>query len=298
MTATIIDGEAIAREIREGVRCRVAALAEAGHRPGLAVVVAGDDPASLTYVRTKSRACERAGIFCETIRLPGAVSQSALLGLIEDLNGDRRFHGLLVQQPLPAQIEPASVMSTVAPAKDVDGLHPCNMGRLLQGTPRFVPCTPAGIRELLLRSGHDPDGKRVVILGRSVLVGRPLAALLMQKRSGANATVTVCHSGTPDLASITRRAEILVVAVRSSRFLTAEMVGEGATVIDVGINRVPDPGAPSGTRLVGDVDFDSVSKKAGAITPVPGGVGPMTVAMLLANTLKAADPAHPEPVEG
>jgi len=289
VTAAIIDGEAIAREIRAEARAQVETLVQAGCRPGLAVVIVGDDPASVSYVKAKTRACERAGVYCETMSLTDDVSQARLLALIHDLNADVRFHGLLVQQPLPPQIDPGAVVSAVLPEKDVDGLHPLNLGLLLRGTPRFVPCTPAGIVELLLRSGNDPAGKRAVILGRSALVGTPLAPLLMQKRRGGNATVTVCHTATRDLAEITRQADILVAAIGRAGFVRAEMVREGAVVIDVGINRVEDATSPRGYRLVGDVDFEAVAAKAGAITPVPGGVGPMTVAMLVANTVKAAE---------
>jgi methylenetetrahydrofolate dehydrogenase (NADP+)/methenyltetrahydrofolate cyclohydrolase len=288
VSATIIDGEAIAREIRAEAKTRVEALLAVGCRPGLAVVIVGDDPASVSYVKAKTRACERAGVFCETISLADDVSQHSLLGIVRDLNADTRFHGLLVQQPLPVQIDPGAVVSAVLPKKDVDGLHPLNLGLLLRGTPRFVPCTPAGIVELLLRSGNDPEGKRVVILGRSALVGTPLAALLMQKRRGGNATVTVCHTGTRGLGEIALQADILVAAVGRAGFVSFEMVREGAVVIDVGINRVVDPSAARGYRLAGDVDFEAAAARAGAITPVPGGVGPMTVAMLVANTVQAA----------
>jgi len=291
VTATIIDGEAIAREVRAEAKAQVAALVQARCRPGLAVVIVGDDPASVSYVKAKTRACERAGVYCETISLSDEASQEQLLGLIRDLNADARFHGLLVQQPLPVQIDAGAVVSAVLPEKDVDGLHPVNLGLLMRGTPRFVPCTPAGIVELLLRTGHDPEGRRVVIVGRSALVGTPLAALLMQKRRGGNATVTVCHTATRELAEITLQAEILVAAAGRPRFIHAEMVREGTVVIDVGINRVEDATSPRGYRLVGDVDFEPVAAKAAAITPVPGGVGPVTVAMLVANTVKAAEGA-------
>lgn len=289
MTAERLDGEAIAQLVRAEVREHAAALRARGTYPGLAVVIAGDNPASLSYVRGKSRAATEAGIASETIRLPGDVTQADLLGLLADLNGDNRFHGLLVQQPLPETIDAGAVIRGVSPAKDVDGLHPLNAGLLLHGKPLFVPCTPLAVQELLVRSGHDPTGRRVVILGRSTLVGRPLATLLLQKARGADATVTVCHSATRDLAAITREAEILVAAIGRPHFVTAEMVAPGAVVIDVGINRVSDANRKRGYRLVGDVDAEQVAAKAAALTPVPGGVGPMTVAMLLANTVKAAE---------
>jgi methylenetetrahydrofolate dehydrogenase (NADP+)/methenyltetrahydrofolate cyclohydrolase len=286
---TVIDGESIAHEVRAEVRAGVESLVARGVRPGLAVVLVGDDPGSVSYVRGKTRACAEVGIDSETIRQPADLSQEALFRLLEDLNADPRFHGILVQQPLPPQLDSDAVIRAVSTDKDVDGLHPSNAGLLLHGDPRFVPATPAGVQELLLRSGHDPSGRRVVIVGRSNLVGKPLAALLVQKARGANATVTVCHTGTRDLAALTCEAEILVAAIGLPRFITEEMVSAGAVVVDVGVNRVEDASRRRGYRLVGDVDFDAVAPKAAAITPVPGGVGPMTVAMLLANTLKAAE---------
>ena len=288
MTATLIDGETIAHEVRAQVRADVDLLLRRGVRPGLAVVLVGDDPGSISYVRGKTRACTEVGIESETIRRPEDFSEQALFGLLEDLNADARFHGILVQQPLPAQLDSDAVIRAVSTDKDVDGLHPSNAGLLLHGDPRFVPATPAGVQELLLRSGHDPSGRRVVIVGRSNLVGKPLAALLVQKARGANATVTVCHTGTRDLGAVTRDAEILIAAIGLPQFITADMVSEGAVVIDVGVNRIEDASRRRGYRLVGDVDFEAVSEKAAAITPVPGGVGPMTVAMLLANTVRAA----------
>jgi methylenetetrahydrofolate dehydrogenase (NADP+) / methenyltetrahydrofolate cyclohydrolase len=289
MGAKIINGEAIARSIRSELQQRVLRLSERGLQTGLAVVVVGEDPASLSYIRAKTRAAEEAGIACETLRLSETVSQEELLVLIGSLNADPRYHALLVQQPLPPQIDPNAVVEAVAPEKDADGLHPFNAGLLLQGRPRFVPCTALGIYELLRISGHDPAGKRVAILGRSNLVGKPLAALLMQRGCGGDATVTVCHRQTAGLSDITRDANIVVAAAGCPGLISAPMIAPGAIVIDVGINRVPDPSHPRGYRLVGDVDFESVSEIAGAITPVPGGVGPMTVVMLLANTVKAAE---------
>jgi methylenetetrahydrofolate dehydrogenase (NADP+)/methenyltetrahydrofolate cyclohydrolase len=286
--AAIIDGEAMAAEIRLEVCGQVERLRERGVHPGLAVVLAGEDPASLSYIRSKARACDEAGIVCETIGCPADIPQEQILELIRELSCDPRFHGILVQQPLPEQIDRRAIVSSVAPEKDVDGLHPVNMGLLLEGRPHFVPCTALAVQQLLLRSGHDPAGKRVAIVGRSNLVGKSLAALLMQPGRGGDATVTVCHRCTPDLAEVTSQADIVVAAAGQPGLVTAEMVREGATVIDVGINRISDPGRRRGYRLVGDVDFEPVSWKAGAVTPVPGGVGPMTVAMLLVNTLKAA----------
>ena len=290
MTATVIDGRLMAEEIRGEVAEGVRALRErAGVVPGLAAVLAGNDPASAVYVRNKRRACDEAGMFSETIELPWETTQSDLTGVVERLNADERFHGILVQLPLPPHIDEQAVILTIDPDKDVDGMHPVNAGRLLAGTPRFLPATPAGVQQMLVRSGNAPDGKHVVVLGRSNIVGKPLAALLMQKAPGANATVTVCHTATRNTAELTRQADIVVAAIGRPRALTADMVREGAVVIDVGINRVDDPTRKAGYRLVGDVDYDAVAERASAITPVPGGVGPMTIAMLLTNTLRAAE---------
>jgi methylenetetrahydrofolate dehydrogenase (NADP+)/methenyltetrahydrofolate cyclohydrolase len=291
MPADIIDGEAIAQTIHTDTAARIERLRGRGHRPGLAVILVGDDPASLTYIRAKRRACADVGIRCEVIRLSGGVSASTLLGLIADLNAEPCFHGLLVQLPLPEHLDPLTVVRAVQPEKDVDGQHPLNLGLLLQGAPDLVPCTPAAVQQLLLRSGHDPAGKHVVVLGRSNLVGKPLAALLMQRSATANATVTVCHRQTPRLESITKQADILVVATGSPAFVTRRLVRPGAVIIDVGVSRVADSSRRRGYRLVGDVDFDDVREYASAISPVPGGVGPMTVAMLLANTVAAAERA-------
>ena len=289
MGATLLDGARIAAEVRGEVAADVREMqARHGVTPGLAVVLAGDDPASAVYVRNKGRACQEAGMASETFILPQETSQKELLALLERLNGDARYHGILVQLPLPSHIEEEAAVRALDPAKDVDGLHPENMGRLVLGSPRFPPCTPSGIQQILLRSGYPPDGKHVVICGRSTIVGKPLALLLVQKRDGANATVTVCHTGTPDVAAVTRQADILVAAAGRPNPVTADMVKPGAAVVDVGINRVDDPSRKRGYRLVGDVDFAGVSEVAAAITPVPGGVGPMTIAMLLSNTLRAA----------
>ena len=289
MTATVIDGKQMAEEIRGEIAEETRALRERlGITPGLAAVLVGGDPASAVYVRNKRRACDEADMVSETIQLPEETTQEELIGLVRQLNADPRFHGILVQLPLPPHIEEREVILAIDPDKDVDGMHPINGGRLMEGSPRFLPATPAGVQQMLVRSGNDPAGKHVVIVGRSNIVGKPLAALLVQKASGANATVTVCHTGTRDLPALTRQADIVVAAIGRPRALTADMVAEGAVVIDVGINRVDDATRKSGYRLVGDVDYDAVAEKASAITPVPGGVGPMTIAMLLTNTLRAA----------
>ena len=285
----ILDGAALAQEIRGEVATGVEEmLGKHQVTPGLAAVLVGDDPASAIYVRNKRRACAETGIFSESFEMPADTSESEVLALIQRLNQDERFHGILVQLPLPPQINEQGVIEVVSPGKDVDGIHPFNLGKLAQGRPDFVPGTPGGIQQLLLRNGYDPAGRNVVICGRSEIVGKPLAMLLMQRKEGANATVTVCHTRTKDLPSVTGQADILVAAMGQPRMITADMVKEGAVVIDVGINRIDDSSRKQGYRLVGDVDFEAVSEKAGAITPVPGGVGPMTIAMLLVNTLTAA----------
>ncbi|MXW29166.1 MAG: bifunctional methylenetetrahydrofolate dehydrogenase/methenyltetrahydrofolate cyclohydrolase FolD [Chloroflexi bacterium] len=289
MTATVIDGKQMAEDIRGEVADETRAFKErSGITPGLAAVLVGDDPASAVYVRNKRRACDEADMFSETFELPAETSQEELIALVRQLNTDSRFHGILVQLPLPPHIEEREVILSIDPDKDVDGMHPVNGGRLLEGSPRFLPATPAGVQQMLVRSGNDPAGKHIVIVGRSNIVGKPLSILLMQKAPGANATVTVCHTGTRDLAALTRQADVVVAAIGRPRALTADMVADGAVVIDVGINRVDDATRKSGYRLVGDVDYDAVAEKASAITPVPGGVGPMTIAMLLTNTLRAA----------
>ena len=287
--AKILDGQALAKEVRGEVAAGVVEMGE-NHQviPGLAAVLVGDDPASAVYIRNKRRACDEVGMFSETFALPASTSQDELLELVDRLNQDSRFHGILVQLPLPDQIDQYAVIEALDPRKDVDGIHPFNAGQLLQGRAAFVPGTPAGIQQLLLRNGYDPAGRDVVVCGRSEIVGKPLAALLMQRKSGANATVTVCHTRTTNLAAHTRRADILVAAIGQPKAITADMVKNGAVVIDVGINRVEDATRRRGYRLVGDVDFEAVSEKAEAITPVPGGVGPMTIASLLVNTLAAA----------
>ncbi|MBI4300992.1 MAG: bifunctional methylenetetrahydrofolate dehydrogenase/methenyltetrahydrofolate cyclohydrolase FolD, partial [Chloroflexi bacterium] len=286
MTAKIIDGNKIAEEIRAEVAAQVQDLKERQNiSPGLAVVLVGENPASVSYVTGKAKACQETGIHEETIRLPESTTEEELLALIDRLNQDPHFHGILVQMPLPKRINENKIINALKPEKDVDGFHPVNVGKLLIGEPNFIPCTPHGVQQMLIRSGYDPSGKHVVICGRSNLVGKPLAAILVQKREGANATVTICHTGSKNMGNYTRQGDILVAAAGSPRLITADMVKEGAVVIDVGVNRVSDPTRKSGFRLVGDVDFEAVKEKAEAITPVPGGVGPMTVTMLLVNTV-------------
>ncbi len=293
MPASIIDGAAIAAELRDSLAREVAALAAEGVQPGLAAVLVGDDPGSVSYVAGKAKACAEIGVFSETFRLPAETAQAELVERIAALNADGRFHAILQQLPLPPHIDERAVLDTIEPAKDVDGLHPVNLGRLLRGeTDGPVPCTPQGVMHLLGRSGVDPAGKHAVVVGRSTLVGRPLSVLLANKAAGANATVTLCHTGTADLGAHTRAADILVVAAGRPGTVTAEMVKPGATVIDVGTNRIDDPSRKRGWRLVGDVDFAGVVEVAGRITKVPGGVGPMTIAMLLANTVRAAREAR------
>ncbi len=288
MTAKILDGQALAKEIRGEVAAGVAEMKQRhGVTPGLAAVLVGEDPASAIYVRNKRRACDEVGMVSDTLLLPADSTDEQVLDCVQNLNKDPRFHGILVQLPLPSQIDERLIIESLDPAKDVDGMHPFNVGKLVQGRPDFVPGTPAGIQQILLRNGHDPAGANVVICGRSDIVGKPLALLLMQRAEGANATVTVCHTRTKNLAEITRRADILVAAMGRPKSITADMVKEGVVVIDVGINRVEDASRKRGYRLEGDVDFEAVSEKAAAITPVPGGVGPMTIAMLLVNTLTA-----------
>lgn len=289
MAGELIDGKKIGDDVRSELKPRLKALGDAGVVPGLAAVLVGDDPGSQLYVKMKGKASEEMGMAHWTIDLPADVPEPRLLQEIGRLNSDPKVHGILVQQPLPGQISVEKAVSAVSPLKDVDCFHPVNVGLVLIGRPRFAPATPSGVVELLMRSGNDPSGQDVVIVGRSNIVGKPLAALLMQKAPKANATVTVAHSGTKDLAAHTRRAEILIAAMGSPRFIKADMVRKGVVVIDVGINRIQDSGAKSGYRTVGDVDFDAVRPRAKAISPVPGGVGPMTIAMLLSNTVFAAE---------
>ncbi|NLG84353.1 MAG: bifunctional methylenetetrahydrofolate dehydrogenase/methenyltetrahydrofolate cyclohydrolase FolD [Firmicutes bacterium] len=278
MAARIIDGKAVAARIRAEVKAKAAALTEKGTRPGLAVILVGDDPASRIYVNGKKKACAELGLYSEGYDLPATIPQAELIALIGRLNADPRIHGILVQLPLPAGFDERAVLAAIDPRKDVDGLHPVNMGRLLAGLPGFVPCTPAGVMELIREAGTEIKGAECVVVGRSELVGKPAALLLL----AAHGTVTICHSRTRNLAEVCRRADILVVAVGRPGLVTAGMIKPGATVIDVGTNRLPDG------RLVGDVDFAAALEVAGAITPVPGGVGPMTITMLMWNTLQAA----------
>jgi len=289
MTATVIDGNAIAQQVRDEVRADVERLRARGIEPGLAVVLVGENPASVSYVRGKTRDAAEVGMRSDTVRLPATISQAELLRTVAELNADPRWSGILVQLPLPDHIDEVVATGAVTVEKDVDGLHPTNVGRMFRGEPALLGCTPHGVVQMLLRSGYDPAGKHVVVCGRSNLVGKPLAALLMQKRRGGNATVTVCHTATPDIGYFTRQADILIAVMGRPGTITADMVREGAVVIDVGVNAIPDATKKKGTRLVGDVDYEAVAQKASAITPVPGGVGPMTRAMLLYNTVVAAD---------
>ena len=295
MSAQIISGRAIADEVRAELRPRVATLRSLGITPGLATVLVGDNSASQMYVGMKNKAAQELGLHSRQITLPADTPEAELLGMVAGLNADPTIHGILVQVPLPAHIDEGKVIEAVHPSKDVDGFHPMSVGRLATDSGDFfAPCTPAGVVEMLLRSGHDPAGKHVVVVGRSNLVGRPIASLLLRKGRGGDATVTVCHSRTRDLGAITRTADILVVAMGRPESITADMVRHGAVVIDVGTHRVADPSAERGYRLCGDVLYDEVKEVAGAITPSPGGVGPMTIAMLLANTVKSAELAAAE----
>jgi methylenetetrahydrofolate dehydrogenase (NADP+)/methenyltetrahydrofolate cyclohydrolase len=289
LPARLIDGTAIGDRLRAELQADIRALRGRGITPGLAAVLVGDNPASATYVRMKGKACEDAGLYHETIRLPRDTSETELLALVDRLNADPKIHGILVQLPLPQPIHTQRVLQRVAPGKDVDGFHPENVGKVFVGDPTgFRPATPYGVQQLLLRSDIDTTGRHAVIVGRSTIVGRPMAALLLQDGPGGNATVTVCHSRTRDIKSVTRQADILIVAIGKPEFVTGDMIKPGAVVIDVGTNRVDDPTTKTGSRLVGDVKFAEATQVAGAITPVPGGVGPMTITMLLCNTVQAA----------
>ncbi len=288
MTAKIISGREIAQQIRQELSQEIAELKEKHNLvPGLATVLIGDDPASQVYVGSKERSCKALGIYSERYDLPADTKETKLLTLVRRLNKDTRIHGILVQLPLPKHINEARVLYAIDPNKDVDGFHPVNIGKLMIGQATFLPCTPRGIQELLIRSGVKIEGAEVVVVGRSNIVGKPIANILMQKAAGANATVTVCHTKTRDIAFHTRRADILIVAAGRPKAITADMVKEGATVIDVGVNRIGKT-AEGKAILCGDVDFEAVKEKAGAITPVPGGVGPMTIVMLMLNTVKSA----------
>ena len=286
---TLIDGKTISRKVLDECRSELVALASAGCRPGLAVVLVGNDPASRAYVANKARTCGGLGMHSLQIELPSDTTQDELLAKVRELNGDPAIHGILVQSPPPPQIDESVIIRAIDPRKDVDGFHPDNVARLaLEDPAAFVPCTPLGCQRLLQEYNIPTEGAEVVIIGRSMIVGKPLALLLMAKGKGGNATVTVAHSRSRDLPSICRRADILVAAIGRPGFVTADFVKEGAAVIDVGINRVPDPAAKNGYRLVGDVEFAAVAPRCSFITPVPGGVGPMTIAMLISNTIKAA----------
>jgi len=285
----LIDGRAIAEKVYVDLRREIAELKEKGVTPGLAVVLVGDDPASRAYVRSKDKMCRELGLHSLKLELPASTTQTELLNRVEELNTDSNIHGILVQSPPPAHIDEAAIVRALDPRKDVDGFHPENVAKLVLDDPSgFVPCTPLGVQRLIIESKININGAHVVVLGRSMIVGKPLALLLMQKNANANATVTVVHSRSRDLAEITRSADIIVAAIGRAGFVKADHVRQGAVVIDVGINRVDDAATERGYRLVGDVAFDEVSKKASAITPVPGGVGPMTIAMLMSNTVKAA----------
>ncbi len=292
--ARIIDGTAIGKAIRQELVAEVEALKAHGIVPGLTVVIVGEDPASQVYVRMKGRAATELGMKSETIRLPATTPEAELLALVDRLNADPTVHGILVQSPLPKPLSFERVVNRLDPAKDVDGFHPVNVGKVVRGDrDAFRPCTPAGVIELIRRSGTETKGARAVVVGRSMIVGRPVANMLLQDVPGGNATVTICHTKTKDLPSITREAEILIVAAGRPEVVTGDMIRPGATVIDVGVNRVDDPALKKGYRLVGDVKFSEAVLVAGAISPVPGGVGPMTIALLMKNTVQAAQPPHP-----
>ncbi len=288
----LIDGKSVAESALSEVAAGVSAYSRSRRAPFLAVVIVGEDPASQAYVKSKVKAAERCGIGSTLIELPAAVDAQRLLERLERLNADPDVDGILVQMPLPPHIDQQAVIERLSPGKDVDGLHPYNIGRLAADKPRFIPCTPLGILELLTRYGVRTEGRRVVVVGRSILVGKPVALLLARKHRNGDATVTICHSRTQDLGSVTRHADILIAAIGAAHAITGDMVKEGAVVIDVGMNRVADAAAKKGYRLTGDVDFESAAPRASLITPVPGGVGPMTVAMLMRNTLQAARWAH------
>lgn len=287
MAAQIIDGKSIAQSIREEIKIKTEALKTKGITPCLAVILVGSNPASVSYVTGKQKALAEVGMNDRSVRLPESTTEQELISLIQELNADKNVHGILVQLPLPQHIDEEKIILAIDPAKDVDGFHPVNVGNLVIGKKTFLPCTPHGIIVLLKRMNIETDGKTAVVIGRSNIVGKPAALLLARK--DLNATVTICHSGTKNIADITRRADILIAAAGRTNIVTADMVKEGSAVIDVGVNRIPDASKKSGFRLAGDVDFENVKEKAAFITPVPGGVGPMTIAMLMANTLEAAE---------
>jgi methylenetetrahydrofolate dehydrogenase (NADP+)/methenyltetrahydrofolate cyclohydrolase len=282
-------GKEVSESIYSELRERIGKLKAEGIVPGLAVVLVGEDPASQVYVRMKGKKCEELGMHSVTIVLPESTTEAELLAKVNELNADDSIHGFLVQLPLPKHINEDTIINAIDPKKDADCFHPENVGRMLIGDPSFLPATPAGVQQMLIRSGVETSGKHVVVVGRSNIVGKPMAAMMVQKGKGADSTVTVVHSRTQNLPEITRQADILIVAIGKARFITKDMVKEGAVVIDVGTNRVPDPAAKNGSRLVGDVDFENVKEIASAITPVPGGVGPMTICMLMANAVKATE---------
>jgi methylenetetrahydrofolate dehydrogenase (NADP+)/methenyltetrahydrofolate cyclohydrolase len=288
MTAKIIDGKQIAAELRNKLRTDVADLAKKGIVPGLGVILVGDDPASKSYVTAKQKACEEIGIYSDDNRLSASISQNELMAHINRLNNDPRIHGILTQLPLPKHFDELEVLMSINPAKDVDGFHPINVGKMVTGQKAFLPCTPHGVVQLLIKSGVKIEGANVVIVGRSNIVGKPLANILIQKSPLGNATVTVCHTRTKNLAEHTKRADIVIAAAGCPNTITADMIKDGAVVIDVGVNRVEDSSKKAGYRLVGDVDFENIKEKASLVTPVPGGVGPMTITMLLYNTVESA----------
>ncbi len=289
MPAQLIEGKPVAKQVRADLKSRIAALKDKGVTPGLAAVLVGEDPASMTYVNSKARACEKLGLYSEVIRRPTTITEKELLDIVNDLNASAKIHGILVQSPLPDHVDELKITLAIDPRKDVDGFHPYNVGLMLLGRPSLLPCTPHGIIKLLEYSNINPAGKEVVVVGRSNIVGKPVAALLMQKSKNGNATVTVAHSRTGNLAEVTRRADIVIAAIGRPNTITGDMVKEGVVIIDVGVNRVEDASKEKGYRLVGDVDFDACAEKASYITPVPGGVGPMTIAMLMSNTVAAAE---------
>ncbi|NNJ70148.1 MAG: bifunctional methylenetetrahydrofolate dehydrogenase/methenyltetrahydrofolate cyclohydrolase FolD [Kiritimatiellales bacterium] len=292
MSAKIIDGKQIAADIREELKAEVASLKEKGIVPGLGVILVGDDPASQSYVSAKEKACENIGIYSDDNRLPADTTEEELLALVNRMNDDPKINGILVQLPLPKHINESAVLLAVNPDKDVDGFHPMSVGKMMIGEETFLPCTPHGVVQMLIRSGVETSGAHVVVVGRSNIVGKPVANMLLQKKEGANATVTLCHTRTKDLGYHTRQADIIIAASGWPNTVTADMVKESAVVIDVGVNRVEDASRERGYRLVGDVDFDAVKEKASMITPVPGGVGPMTITMLLYNTVVSAKRAN------
>jgi methylenetetrahydrofolate dehydrogenase (NADP+)/methenyltetrahydrofolate cyclohydrolase len=292
MSAKIIDGKQIAAEIREELKAEVTALKGQGVTPGLGVILVGDDPASRSYVGAKEKACGDIGIYSDDNRLPADTTEEELLALVDQMNQDPKINGILVQLPLPGHINESAVLLAIDPDKDVDGFHPMNVGKMMVGEEAFLPCTPHGVVQMLKRSGVETSGAHVVVVGRSNIVGKPVANMLLQKKEGANATVTLCHTRTRDLGFHTRQADIIIAASGWPNTITADMVKDGAVVIDVGVNRVDDPSRERGYRLVGDVDFDAVKEKASMITPVPGGVGPMTITMLLYNTVESAKRAN------